>query len=542
VNVEHHDMCESDPPMLHNYHDELQYFDDNSGEVLDHKLVAKACQDEMARFRQMEVYKHVPRNEAHGKIVKVRWVHTNKGTVEAPVIKCRLVAMEFASGELRDDLFAGTPPLFAVKLLLSLVASSRRSNECLMILDVKCAFLYGYIKRDLFIELPPEDPLHDEGVVGKLLKSMYGTRDAPQIWQQTVELKLSSIGFVASALHPAIYIHEDKGIRIVVHVDDFLCTGTREQLQWLHDELRKSYDLKVNLMGEAQDLSKEGNFLGRLVRWTTEGIEVESDPKHVEVLLSEWGMEQANGVETPIAPDSDDGEDVRKPMCAEDARKYRRAVARLNYMAQDRCDIAVASKLLSQSMALPKEGDEQGLKRALRYLIKYPRCISVMTFQKMPASLEVFSDSDWAGNTRTRKSTSGGVVMLGSHVLTHWCKTQATIALSSAEAELNAIVKAASSGIGIAEVLKELRAEVKLVIFTDSVAAKGIVMRRGAGRVKHLSVKQLWVQEVVRDRDVGICKVPRDLNPADLMTHACSRQAHESHLSRLSVVRKAHRR
>ena len=97
-------------------------------------------------------------------------------------------------------------------------------------------------------------------------------------------------------------------------------------------------------------------------------------------------------------------------------------------MAQDRCDIAVASKLMSQSMAQPQEVDEQAVKRALRYLIRYPRCISVMGFQKMPVSLEVFSDSDWAGNTRTRKSTSGGVLMFGSHVLTHWCKTQATIA------------------------------------------------------------------------------------------------------------------
>jgi hypothetical protein len=103
------------------------------------------------------------------------------------------------------------------------------------------------------------------------------------------------------------------------------------------------------------------------------------------------------------------------------------------------------------------------------------------------------------------------------------------------------MVKAASSGIGISEVLKELMAEAKLVIYTDSVAAKGIVMRRGAGRVKHLSVKQLWVQEVVRDRDVYICKVPRDLNPADLLTHSCSRQAHDAHLGRLGVVR-SHRR
>lgn len=229
-------------------------------------------------------------------------------------------------------------------------------------------------------------------------------------------------------------------------------------------------------------------------------------------------------------------------MSPENARRYRRAVARLNYMAQDRCDLAVASKLLSQSMAQRCDGDELGVKRVLRYLTRYPRFVTLMEFQKMPATLEIFSDSDWAGNSKTRRSTSGGVVLFGSHVLTHWCKTQASIALSSAEAELNAMVKAASSGLGIHEVIRELKVPCDVVIFTDSVAAKGIVMRRGAGRVKHLSVKQLWLQEAVRDRGLRVCKVPRDCNPADLLTHSCSRQAQEGHLARLCVVRAPHQR
>ena len=69
-------------------------------------------------------------------------------------------------------------------------------------------------------------------------------------------------------------------------------------------------------------------------------------------------MEQANGVETPIAQGSEGQESVGGLMSPENARRYRRAVARLNYMAQDRCDLAVASKLLSQSMAQPCDGAE----------------------------------------------------------------------------------------------------------------------------------------------------------------------------------------
>ena len=149
--------------------------------------------------------------------------------------------MEFASGEIRDDLFAGTPPLFAMRLLLSLVASCDTvKKQAIMILDVKCAFLYGKMKRDVYIELPPEDPDSLSGeFYGKLEKAMYGTRDAPQIWQAVVRETMERLGFQVSVLHPAIYYHREKGIRVIAHVDDFLCTGDERTLRWLYNELSK---------------------------------------------------------------------------------------------------------------------------------------------------------------------------------------------------------------------------------------------------------------------------------------------------------------
>ena len=85
-----------------------------------------------------------------GKILGTRWVMNRKGKL----VKCRFVGMEFAKGSQRNDLFAGTLPLWAARLLLSRAASGKRRNHSVMALDVSSAFLYADVLREIFIELP----------------------------------------------------------------------------------------------------------------------------------------------------------------------------------------------------------------------------------------------------------------------------------------------------------------------------------------------------------------------------------------------------
>ena len=70
--------------------------------------------------------------------------------------------------------------------------------------------------------------------------------------------------------------------------------------------------------------------------------------------------------------------------------------------------------------------------------------------------IDVYSDSDWAGCVRTRKSTSGGVMMLGNGVVKTWSSTQTTIAQSSGEAEYYALVRAAAEGLGMQSIMHDL--------------------------------------------------------------------------------------
>ena len=107
---------------------------------------------------------------------------------------------------------------------------------------------------------------------------------------------------------------------------------------------------------------------------------------------------------------------------------------------------------------------------------------------------------------------------MNNAVIKTWSSTQTTIALSSGEAELTAFVKAATEGIGVQSLARDLRLCVSLVVVVDSSAAVGMVERSGVGRVRNLDAKDLWVQERLKRGAFCVSRVPGEENPADLGT------------------------
>ena len=87
-------------------------------------------------------------------------------------------------------------------------------------------------------------------------------------------------------------------------------------------------------------------------------------------------------------------------------------------------------------MTAPTTDDWNKVLRLGRYLARYPRVVNWYKYQNASEKVVVCTDSDWAGCRRTRRSTSGGCIHRGLHMLKFWSKTQAVVALSSAEAEI----------------------------------------------------------------------------------------------------------
>ena len=112
-------------------------------------------------------------------------------------------------------------------------------------------------------------------------------------------------------------------------------------------------------------------------------------------------------------------------------------------------------------MAAPTRGGWRKLKRLGRYLVGKPRAILRYELQEEPGMLTGFSDSDWAGCKRTAKSTSGGAIMRGAHMIKSWSSTQKSITLSSGEAELVAAVKTCTELIGVTQLMGDRGGDVE---------------------------------------------------------------------------------
>jgi hypothetical protein len=193
-------------------------------------------------------------------------------------------------------------------------------------------------------------------------------------------------------------------------------------------------------------------------------------------------------------------------------------------LAADRLDVQFAAKEICRWMSKPTKAAWEALKRLCRYLVGLPRMIFHYKWQRIEHA-DVYTDTDWAGCPRTRKSTSGGCVIVGSHAVKSWSSTQTSIALSSGEAEFNGVVRGAGVGLGYQSLLRDLGVNVGLRVWTDSSAAIGICSRQGLGKLRHLDTHTLWVQQAVRSKRVDLRKVAGEVNPADLFTkHSLTRE------------------
>ena len=241
---------------------EESYVDDVNGGFLDPEMVREARVEELAGDLKMQVYCRVPVAEVGShKVIKTRWVDTNEGDERSPEIRCRLVAKEVKkrnnTEEESANFFASTPPLEAVKFLISEAMTKRvsRNNRPLNLsfIDVKKAHLFSGVLRELYVEPPPEAN-EPPDVVWRLQRAMYGTRDAAAAWEREW----------TKTLNPALLHCETLDASMVVHGDDFITLGDSEALSEVERAMSDHYTIKVRaILGAGRDDAKEVRILNR---------------------------------------------------------------------------------------------------------------------------------------------------------------------------------------------------------------------------------------------------------------------------------------
>ena len=500
-------------------------YDDISFAALPAEMVREARKLEIEYVKSMGVYSKVHKSEAVGKkIIKLRWIDVNKMDAANPLIRSRLVAKEY-NDHVDPNLFAATPPIEALRYLLSKAATTGRGKKAVMLNDVSRAFFNAKVTREVYIQLPAEDVGPGEkDLVGRLNLCLYGTRDAAMNWQECVAEHLTSIGFQRGKAFPSLYHHKEKDIYTLIHGDDYVSVGEKSELKWLKAQLETAFEIKSDLLGSSdEELKTSGKILNRLIRVDEAGWKLEADPRHAELLVEELGISSGKGLVTPGVDDRDD-ETPEERLDERGSTRYRSLVARANYLATDRPDISFSVKEMCRTMSQPTNKSWEKLVRVGKYLQRNPRMVISFDWQQPENEFQVYSDANWAGCIKTRKSTSGGVVMIGKHVIKTYSRNQSTVALSSAESEFNATIKAAAEGLGMVAMAEDFGEKFKIRMHVDASAALGVIQRKGIGKIRHLHTGSLWLQEQQVRNTVTFAKIKGTLNPADLFTKYLSRE------------------
>ena len=405
-----------------------------------------------------------------------------------PKYRSRLVARQMkALDSSGQSFFAPAPPIEALRTVVGKAmtrigshvpdwnpASATRTQ--LSFIDVSRAYFNAAISEHdapTYVALPAEEE-NSQDMCARLLRHMYGTRMAADGWQEEYSSMLVKLGFTQGTACPTAFFHRTRGIQCSVHGDDFTSSGPKPALDWLEKSIAEKYDITIGpRLGPAHEDAKEARALNRIVRWCDTHIEYEADPRQVERLIAECGLDGAKAAATPSvkATFKELEEDV--PLGNELHTAFRSASARGNYLAADRIDVQFACKEICRAMSSPSAQAWKALKRLCRYLGGLPRMVYKYPQQTVSA-IDVYTDTDWAGCPRTRKSTSGGGIMLGQHVMKHLSSTQTSVALSSGEAEFAGVIRGAGQGLGYQALLRDLGVDVPLRVWTDSSAAIGI--------------------------------------------------------------------
>ncbi len=289
-----------------------------------------------------------------------------------------------------------------------------------------------------------------------------------------------------------------------------MSTGPEKELKEVFAEMAKHIMIKMEPMLFP---GGEGSFLRRTHAWGDEGLVTVPNKQLLEDLKEILNMSSCRPVGTPATKAWSYQEGDQEELSAADHTLYRTAVGKLLFVAQDRADIKYATKECARDLATPTGLSMRKVKDS-----------------KAWDQIDVFCDSVWAACIKTRRSTSGIVLKVGGNTLGTWSKTQATVALGSGEAEFVALHQGLLEGLAMRLLMKELLGrDFKIILDTDSTVARAMAMRSGPGKVKHIDLKMMFIQELIAKKFVEVKKIGTLANCADLLTKAVD----ESTLTRL---------
>ena len=280
----------------------------------------------------------------------------------------------------------------------------------------------------------------------------------------------------------------------------------------------------------------KSRFIGRILQRTRDGMVIFEDKEYFTKIMKDFGMTDCKEASTPSA--------MTTTLTTDSEYLYRSVVGQRQWEAPVRPDGAFTINELTRDLNQPTVASFRNLKHLLRYknehfTIRFYCNQSSSSIPQGELIIVIPVDANWAGCTKTRKSTSG-VLMEFLGVPVHFIsKTQSVIAQSSTESELYAIGSEVAEGLHNLSFLTEARLSknVTLEIQTDSSSAKSIAKQYGTSRkTRHIKLRYLFMQDLVQSGIPKITKISGDANPLNIWTNFPQVDLLRRHLQRIGIV------
>ncbi|KAL0378046.1 UNVERIFIED_CONTAM: Retrovirus-related Pol polyprotein from transposon TNT 1-94 [Sesamum radiatum] len=426
-----------------------------------HEVWVQAMKEEIKMIEKNDTWELAERPKDK-EVIGVKWIYKTKLNADGSIQKhkARLVAKGYSQlpGIDYTETFAPVARLDTIRALVAIAANKKWK---IYQMDVKSAFLNGYIDEEIYVEQPQGFVAKGcEEKVLRLKKALYGLKQAPRAWYSRIDNYFMNQGFRRSLSEPTLYVKRQGNDTLIVslYVDDLIYTGNNEKM---------IHDFKEDMMKtfEMSDLGLMHFFLGIEINQEKEGIFI-CQKKYTETLLKKFKMESCKTVTTPLVT----GEKYKKEDGSEkvDGSIYRSLIGSLLYLTATRPDIMFATSLLSRFMQSPSQVHYGAAKRILRYL-QGTKDFGIWYKSTNDAKLVGYTDSDWAGSADDMKSTSGYTFSLGSGIFMA-SKKQATVAQSSAEAEYIAAAAASNQATWLRRILEDMgeKQEEPTTIYCDN--------------------------------------------------------------------------
>ncbi|CAI5947032.1 unnamed protein product [Closterium sp. NIES-64] len=400
-----------------------------------------AMDTEMASWKSTGTYvDEVPPPGAN--IVSGMWIfRVKRPPGSPPVFKARYVARGFSQREGVDFFltFSPNPKMTTLRVLLHVAA--QRDYE-LHSLDFSTAFLQGSLHEEIWLRRPPGfTGSFPPGTQWSLRRPVYGLRQAPREWHDTLRTTLAALGFAPSTADPSLFLRTDTSLPpfyVLVYIDDLVfATADTVALAHVKSELQKRHT--------CTDLGEMTSYLGlRITRDRARRTITLTQSHMVQQVLQRFRFTYSSPQPTPL-PTGHSLSALPSDESVEPSGPYPELVGCLMYlMTCTRPDLAYPLSILARYVAPGRHRKEHmdAAKRVLRYLCSTSG-MGLVLGGRVPVVLTGHSDASWADDQATQRSSQGYSFSLGSGSVS-WRSTRSSSVLSSScEAEIYATAMAA---------------------------------------------------------------------------------------------------